>query len=93
MGVLRQHCVLGREYFGYTDIFVTVDNLPLQVGVFHDVVINHTDGAHTRRSQILQRGRTQTASADHQHLGVFQLFLPLPADFPQHDVAGVAIQF
>ena len=70
-----------------------MQHLALQVGQRDDVVIDHTQCAHASRRQIQDRRRAQPASADHQHPGLFQTLLPWPADFVQHDVASVTIQF
>ena len=79
--ILRDHRILSRENLGNTDVLVPMNYLPLQVGIIHQIIVDHPDGANASRCKILQRRRAQPASANHQDTGVFQLFLPRPAQF------------
>ena len=65
-------------------------NLPLKIGEIHDVEINEAQLAHTRRREIQTERRTEPARADEQNLGVFQLELPLHADFGHDQMAAIA---
>ena len=70
-----------------------MDDLALQVGQRHDVVIDHAERADAGGGEIHQRRRAETAGADHQHGGLLQRRLAGAADLAQHDVAGVAFEF
>ena len=70
-----------------------MNDLALQIGQRHDVVIDHAQGADTGRREIHQRRRAEAAGADHQHGGFLQRLLAGPADLAQHDVARIAFEF
>ena len=69
-----------------------MDDLALQIGQRHDVVIDHAERPDTGGGKIHQRGRAEAAGADHQHGGLLQRSLTGAADLAQHDVAGVAFE-
>ena len=75
------------------DVRRGVNDLALQVGQRHDVVVDHAERADAGRGEIHQRGRAETAGADHQHGGFLQRGLAGAADLAQHDVAGVSFEF
>ena len=75
------------------DIGRGVDDLALQVGQRHDVVIDRAQRADAGRRQIHQNRRAETAGADHQHGSLLQRRLAGAADIAQHDMAGVALDF
>src|SRR5216684_3067300 len=57
-------------------IGLAVDDLPLQVGLVHDIEVDDTQRANPGRSQVQQRRRSKTARSHTQHLGVLQALLP-----------------
>ena len=67
-----------------------VNDLPLQVGVVHDVEVHDAERAHAGRAQVQRQRRTQAARADAQHSRRFQLELPFHADLGHDQVARVA---
>ncbi len=67
-----------------------VNDLPLQVGVVHDVEVHDAQRADAGRAQIQRQRRTQTARADAEHPRRFQLELPFHADLGHDQVARVA---
>ena len=75
------------------DIRRGVNDLTLQIGQRHHVVVDRAQRADAGRGQIHQRRRAETAGADHQHRGFLQRGLAGAADLAQHDVAGVAFEF
>ena len=83
----------GAVDFLSADIGRGMNDLTLQIGQRHDVVVNRAERADAGRGEIHQRGRTETAGADHQHGGFLQRGLAGAADLAQHDVAGVAFEF
>ena len=60
---------------------------------FVDVVVGDPERADSGRSEIHQRGGTESAGADHQHARSFLFRLSGAADLVQHNVAGVAFEF
>ena len=52
------------------DIGYAVDDLSLEVCLIHVVVLDNPDHADTRRSQVKERRRAETASTDAQHPGI-----------------------
>jgi hypothetical protein len=70
-----------------------VDDLALQIGQRHDVVIDHAEHADAGSGEIHQRRRAEAAGADHQHGSFLQRSLAGAADFAQHDMASVALEF
>ena len=75
------------------DIGRGVDDLALQIGQRHDVVIDHAERADAGGGEIHQRRRAEAAGADHQHGRFLQRGLAGAADLAQHDMAGVAFEF
>jgi hypothetical protein len=69
------------------------NDLPLQVRQRHIVVVDDADRADTRRCQIEQYRRTQSAGADDQHACSLQFCLPRTSHLAQDDVAGIALEF
>ena len=67
-----------------------VQDLPLQVGDVHPVVVRQPDGSHPGRGQIKGGGRPQPPRPDHQHPGPPQTFLSLRPHFGQGQMTGVA---
>ena len=92
MRVLGLHRRLGREDLGPAERRVHVDHLPLQVGVLDHVVVDHPDRAHPGGAEVEQRRGAEAAGPDHQHPRVPEPLLSGPAEFAQHDVAGVALK-
>ena len=72
------------------DVGLAVDDLPLQVGLVHDVEFDDADGADARGGQVQQGGRTEPTGADHQHPSVLEPFLPVHPEVGDDQVAAVA---
>src|ERR1700722_2649879 len=73
------------------DVLCRMDDLSVQVGERDVVVVNDPERAYTGPRQILQRGRTQAARADHQRPRGFKLVLAGTAQPMQDDLARVAL--
>ncbi len=69
-----------------------VDDLPLEIGEIHGVVIHDAQGAYPGGRQIQQSRRSQAPRAHHQHFGRKELFLPGHAHPGQHEMPGVPYQ-
>jgi hypothetical protein len=67
-----------------------VDHLTLQVGGLHHVVVDHADGAHTRRGQVEQGRGAESAGADDEHPRRLEAALPEQAHLGDQQVPGVA---
>ena len=93
MGIERVNLLGGAVDLAPADIGRGVDDLALQIGQRHDIVIDHAERADAGRGEIHQRRRAEAAGADHQHGGFLQRGLAGAADFAQHDMAGVAFEF
>src|SRR5437868_5306667 len=70
-----------------------MDDLALQVGQRHLIVIDDAERADAGGGEIEQHRAAQAAGADDQNLGVLQLALAGPTHFLQHDVPGIAFKF
>ena len=70
-----------------------MDDLPLQIGQRHSIVVDDADRADTRRREIKKQRRAEAAGADHQHARGLQRGLSRPAHLAQHDMARIAIKF
>jgi hypothetical protein len=92
VGIERVDSIRGRVGLAAADIRRGVDDLALQIGQRHDVVIDHAERADPGGGQIHQRRRAEAARTDHQHGRLLQRRLAGAADFAQHDVAGVAFE-
>ena len=93
MRIERVNLIGGAVDLAPADIGRGVDDLALQIGQRHDVVIDHAERADAGRRQIHQHRRAEAAGADHQHGGLLQRRLAGAADVAQHDMAGVAFEF
>ncbi len=67
-----------------------MDNLPLQVGQVHGVEIDQSESANASRSQVHGDGRSQSAQADDQRMGLIESFLTVNVEFRQQDLPAVA---
>ena len=83
----------GAIDFQRADIRRRMDDLALQIGQRHLVIVHDAQRADTGRSKIHQRGGTEPTGADHQHLRSAQLRLAGATDLAQHDVARIALEF
>ena len=92
MRIDRERGISRRQCLGPTDIARSMRDLALQIGEAHRVVVDDADRSDTGRGQIEYRWATQTACADHQHAGSLQLGLTYSANFPQDNVARVALE-
>jgi hypothetical protein len=69
-----------------------VDDLPLQIGQVHRIVVDDGERAHPCRRQIRQGRSTQPARTDDERVALKQARLSLDADFVEQDMARVAQQ-
>ena len=76
---------------GPAEVRSAVDDLALQIGERHGVVIDDAERADARRREIEQHRRAEPARADHQHPRAPQRELARSADLAQYDVAGVTL--
>src|SRR6476620_5831059 len=79
-------------HLGLADLRGGVDHLALQVGECDRVIIDDTDRADARCSQVKQRRRTEPAGADNQYARSLERSLTRAADLLQHDMAGIAFK-
>ena len=93
MRVERIEALGGAVDLRPADIRRGVNDLALQVGERHDIIVDDAERADAGRSQIHQSRRAEPAGADHQDRCPLQRRLPGTADIAQYDVAGVALQF
>jgi hypothetical protein len=70
-----------------------VENLPLQIGIIHGVEIHDADLADARGGEIHGDGRAESARADAQDAGGFDLLLPGQTDFRQDQMPRVTADF
>ena len=80
----------GRLGLRHADAIRGVEDLPLQVRVVDDVLVDDADRADAGRGQVQAGGRAEAARADHQHLRGEQLQLARLAHLGDQDVAAVA---
>ncbi len=79
--------------FRSPDIRRRVNHLPLQVVERHRVVIDDADRAHTRCGKIKNHRRAEPTGADYQHPRGLERLLPLSANFAQHEMPLVSLDF
>ncbi len=91
VGIQRGEGLPARLDLWHADRLGAVQDLPLEIGEIDHVAVDEPDRADARRGQVEGRGRTQSAGADDQDLGLVQLLLPLAADIRQNDVPAVAL--
>jgi hypothetical protein len=77
---------------GPAEVRSAVDDLALQIGQRHGIVIDDAERADARRGEIEQHRRAEPAGADHQHPGAAQRELARSTDLAQYDVAGVSLE-
>src|SRR5215472_16478603 len=65
-------------------------DLALEIREVDDVEIDQAEFADTCRGKIKAQRRAQPASANEKNFGVFQLELPVHADFRHDEMAAVA---
>ena len=68
-------------------------DLALQIGEVHDIEIHQAKVPDASRGQIQPERRAESAGADQQHLGVFELELTFHADFRHDQMPAVAQNF
>ena len=93
MRVQRLHRGGSGLGLGFAALIAAKDHLPLQVGQADGVVVRDRDPPHARRRQIQTNRRPQAARPHDQHPRVPQAHLARTADFAQHQMAGIAVQF
>ncbi len=69
---------------------VAVDDLALEVGPVHHIVVNHAEGPDPGRGEVEQGGRAEPPRADDEHSGGPDPPLADGPDLGEQDVAGVA---
>ena len=89
IGVDRRQSVLCRRGFLPADIILPVQDLPLQVGQFDDIVIGNHQLANTGSRQINGCWRTQATGTDNQDPRREQFFLTCNIHLRQHDLPTV----
>src|SRR4029077_829607 len=82
---------LGGLDLGPADVVRRKRDLPLEIGVIDDVEIDDAQAAHAGGAKVKSRGRAEPARADHKHLGLGQLELPLHANFGHDQMAAIAL--
>ena len=70
-----------------------VDDLTLQVGQRHRVVVDDAQSADAGRGEIQQDRRAEAAGADDQHPRGLEPGLARAADLAQHDMARITLEF
>ena len=93
VGIERIDLPGGAVDLAPADIGRGVNDLALEVGQRHDVVVDHAEFTDAGRGEVHQRGRAEAAGADHQHGRFLQCGLAGAADLAQYDMAGVAFEF
>ena len=93
MRIERVDFLGGAVDLGPADIRRKVNDLALQVGQRHGVVVDHAERADAGGGEIHQHRRAEPAGADHQHRGGLQRRLAGAAHLAQHDMAGIAFEF
>ena len=84
----RRH---GALHLGPADVLGGMDDLALQVGQRHRIVVDHAERADAGRREIEQHRRAQPAGPDHQHPRALERRLAGAADLAQHEMAGIAL--
>ena len=67
-------------------------DLSMQIGNLHSIGVAEGDGPYARRGEVQSGGRSQTADADDEHLGVLELRLPFDAEGWEREMAYVSLQ-
>src|SRR5438132_4870755 len=86
------HHFCGDLGLGAPDIVRSEQYLPLKIVERDRVIIDHPQGADPGSGEILDGRRTDPARADHDHCRLQQFALPLAADLPEDDMAGVTVE-
>eukprot|EP00962_Isochrysis_galbana_P042352 scaffold15810_cov117-Isochrysis_galbana.AAC.3 len=84
------HALRRRLHLGHAHRVGRVDNLPMQVGLVHHVVVHHPQRPDAGRSQVDKRGRAKAAGANAKHACALEPTLALDADIVQDQVPRVA---
>src|SRR5699024_8460844 len=82
------HLNLGPAHIGGTE-----EDLPVDVGDVHGVIINDGDVSNASGGERLHGGTPQASTTDDQHMGTVETFLLLHAPSRQRQLAGGAAQF
>ena len=93
MRIESLHRFAGTRSLRKPDACGGVDDLALQVGKAHGVMIDDADSADAGRGEIVEQRRTETARANHQHACVLQLVLPRATHFVQHEMPRITFDF
>ena len=75
---------------GAADVRVAVEQLAVQVRLVDDVEVDQAQATDAGGGEVHPERRTETAGADHQHLGGLELQLPLGTDLGHDEVPAVA---
>src|SRR5580704_13454237 len=82
---------LGSLNLGPADVAGRKRNLALEIGEVDHVKIDDAQPPDSSRGEIESKRRTETTRADHEHLCLSELELPLHANFGHDQVAAVAL--
>ena len=88
--VERLDRALRRLGLGIAQPLGRVDDLALEVGLVHDVVVHDAERAHSRGGQVERRGRAEPAGADQEDPRAEEPQLSFLADLGDQEVAAVA---
>jgi hypothetical protein len=88
-GVDVKHALACGLELGSADVFLTVQDLTLQVGLIDDVEIDDADRTDAGRAQVQTEWRAEAAGAHHEHARRAQLALSFEADLRHDEVPAV----
>ena len=92
-GLSRAIAAAALSTFGWPTIGRGVNDLPLQIRQRHRVIVDDAERADAGRGEIQQYRRAEPAGADDEHARALERGLSRPADFAQHDMARIALEF
>src|SRR5690242_20604015 len=75
--------------FGLAHVAGAKSDLALKIGEIHNVEVNQAQLAHAGGGKIQAEWCAESAGSNKQHLGVFQLELPLHANFRHDEMAAI----
>ena len=90
LGVERMELVLRRREFRTADVRRAVEDLPLQIAEIDGIEVDDAKRADAGRREVHRHRRSQSAGADAEDLGGFELALTFDADLRHDQVSRVA---
>ena len=75
------------------DIDCIVQDLPLKVAGFEDIMIDNTDAPDSGSCKLLQKRRSESACSYYENRGRSQLSLPCRSHFWQKNMPRISLQF